>query len=191
MAIIENLLGLSEPAKVLIEKCSDAIGGIFKPSQIIRVAKAEAEAGKITAISKFETGEEIARLEQRALERFANEEMTKQSNMENIVRQAVPVLNQDAKPEQIEKDWLTNFFDKCRLISDKDMQSIWSKILAGEANAPGNFSKRTINFMDSLDKKDALLFTKLCDFNWKLTEGGFHPFIFGLQERIYKKSDYF
>ena len=33
-----------KPATVLIEKKSDSIGGSFKPDQIRRVAKAEAEA---------------------------------------------------------------------------------------------------------------------------------------------------
>jgi hypothetical protein len=39
-----NLSELSKPATVLIEKISDALGGVFKPFQIVRVAKAEAEA---------------------------------------------------------------------------------------------------------------------------------------------------
>ncbi len=38
---IINLGELSKPATVLIEKISDAVGGIFKPYQIIRAAKAE------------------------------------------------------------------------------------------------------------------------------------------------------
>lgn len=38
-----NLGELSKPATVLIEKVSEAIGGVFKPHQIIRVAKADAE----------------------------------------------------------------------------------------------------------------------------------------------------
>ena len=39
---IINLGGLSKPATVLIEKISDAVGGVFKPYQIKRIAKAEA-----------------------------------------------------------------------------------------------------------------------------------------------------
>jgi hypothetical protein len=46
--------GLTKPATVLIEKISDAVGGIFKPYQIIRVAKAEAEAERIRAESQIE-----------------------------------------------------------------------------------------------------------------------------------------
>ncbi len=44
-----NFGGLSKPATVLIEKISAAVGGIFKPYQIVRVAKAEAAAERIRA----------------------------------------------------------------------------------------------------------------------------------------------
>ena len=46
-----NLGELSKPATVLIEKIADAVGGIFKPYQIKRLAKAEAEAELIHAES--------------------------------------------------------------------------------------------------------------------------------------------
>src|SRR5437879_4486635 len=36
-----NIGELSRPATVLVEKISDAVGGIFKPYQIVRVAKDE------------------------------------------------------------------------------------------------------------------------------------------------------
>ncbi len=37
-----NIGELSKPATVLVEKISDAVGGIAKPWQIRRIAKAEA-----------------------------------------------------------------------------------------------------------------------------------------------------
>lgn len=48
-----NLGDLSKPANTLIEKVSSAIGGIFEPWQIKRVAKAEAEAGLIKQRQKL------------------------------------------------------------------------------------------------------------------------------------------
>ncbi|HLL76618.1 MAG TPA: hypothetical protein VK421_15295 [Pyrinomonadaceae bacterium] len=44
---IVNLGDLTKPATVLIEKISDAVGGVFRPYQIKRLAHAEAEAEKI------------------------------------------------------------------------------------------------------------------------------------------------
>jgi len=179
---IINLGHLSKPADTLIKKISEAIEGTCKPWQIKRIAKAESEAEQIKALSKVKT----ATLEQRALRRFMLEETKRQCNIENITAKSISRLNATAKPEKIENDWITNFFDKCRLVSDQQMQDIWSKILAGEANSPGRFSKRTVNFMESLDKQDAQLFTKLCAFNWII--GNIQPIIYDSNEEIYKKN---
>ena len=153
---------LSKPATVLIEKISDAVGGIFKPHQIVRVAKAEAEVEQIRANSQIE----VQDIHRRAMHRFLEEEAKKQKNIEDITQKALPNLKDDAKSENVENDWITNFFDKCRLISDSEMQALWSRVLSGEANSPGSYSKRTVNFLSSLDKEDAELFTQLCKFGW-------------------------
>lgn len=177
-----NFGKLAEPAKVLIEKISDAVGGVFKPYQIKRVAEAEAEARKIEAVSKIE----ITELQQRAFNRFLIEEASKQNNIENITRKALPDIGQVAKPQDIEKDWIVDFFDKSRLISDEEMQDLWAKILAGEANSPGTYTKRTIHLLASLDKNDAILFTKLCSFTWNT--GILMPLIFDHKNDIYLKN---
>ena len=65
-------------------------------------------------------------------------------------------------------------------------QSLWSRILAGEANTPGTYSKRTVNFVSELDKIDADLFTMLCRFSWTI-EDTFEPMVFEHQEEIYNK----
>ena len=63
------------------------------------------------------------------------------------------------------------------------MQILWSNILAGEANTPGRYSKRTINLLGSLDKTDALLFQRLCSFCWG--EKATIPLVYDLKENIY------
>lgn len=178
---IINLGDLSKPATVLIEKISDAIGGVFKPYQIVRVAKAEAEAERIRAESQIQ----ISDLHRRAFHRFLEEEAKKQKNIEDITYQALPELGEKSKPEEVENDWITNFFDKCRIISDSEMQSIWSRVLAGEANSPGSYSKRTVNFLSSLDKTDASLFTNLCVFGWSISD--VVPLIYDVRAEIYNK----
>jgi len=177
-----NLGEISKPATVLIEKVSDALGGYFKPYQIKRVAKAEAEAAIIKAKNQIE----ITSLEQRAVQRFVSEEAKKQENIEAITSKALPGLNEDSDPEDIEDDWIVNFFDKCRLISNEDMQNLWSKVLSGEANSPGRYSKRTVNFLSSLDKSDAELFKNLCGFAWQI--GDIVPIVLNTDNDIYQKK---
>lgn len=181
---MKSLVGigdLGKPATVLIEKISDAVGGIFRPCQVVRLAKAEAEAERIRAESQIA----ITDLHRRAFHRWLDEEAKKQSNMEEITRQALPLLEDKAEPDKIEDDWITNFFDKSRLISDSDMQVLWSKILAGEANSPGRFSKRTVNFLSSLDKSDAKLFTDFCTFCWAIMDS-LVPLVMDVQDDVYQ-----
>lgn len=174
-----NLGEISKPATVLIEKISDAVGGLFKPYQIRRVSKAEADAEIIRAQAQIE----ITDIQRRALTRFIGEEAKKQKNMEDITEKAIPELKESSQPQDLDDDWITNFFDKCRIVSDDQMQTLWAKVLAGEANAPGTYSKRTVNFLESLDKQDAELFTLLCRFVWTIVVQD--PLVFDVQAMTY------
>lgn len=169
-------------AKTLVEKISDGVGGICKPSQIVRVAKAEAKAAKI----RVESDSEVTDLQRRALLRWVEEEAKKQSNIEGITRKALPQVKEDSSPQNVQDDWITNFFDKCRIVSDDDMQNLWSSVLAGEANSPGAFSKRTVNLLADLDKADAELFTSLCSFCWVI-DNDIVPLILDARGEMYTR----
>jgi hypothetical protein len=177
-----NLGKLSKPANTLIKKVSDAVGGIFEPWQITRVAKAEAKADLIKAESEVQ----ITDLQRRAMHRFVEEEAQRQENMESITEKALPNLKEDADPSEMNDDWVTNFFDKSRIVSDDSMQDIWAKVLSGEANSPGSYSKRTVNFLADLDKEDAEMFQNLCSFGWIV--GDFTPLIFDHSDEIYNNK---
>jgi Protein of unknown function (DUF2806) len=180
-----NLGDFSKPANTLIEKISDAVCGLAKPFQIRRVAEAEADADKIRAVSRIE----ITELERRAMSRLFAEEAKKQHNIEAITLKALPDVSPESKPEKMEDDWIANFFDKCRLISDEQMQSLWGRILAGEANSPGKFSKRTVNLVGNLDKSDAALFSTLCSFVFEI--GVPTVLIFDFSHKIYNDAGIF
>jgi hypothetical protein len=60
-----SLEGLTKPATVLIEKISSAIGTLYRPRQIVREARAEAEAEKIKALA----GIEITEIQRRGMVR--------------------------------------------------------------------------------------------------------------------------
>ncbi len=176
-----SLGDIAKPADTLIKKVSKAVGGVFAPYQIKRIAKAEAEV----AIIKAQTEIQITDLHRRAMHRFIEEEAQRQSNIEEITNKALPQLVADSDASKMEDDWVTNFFDKSRIVSDSEMQDLWARVLAGEANAPGTFSKRTVNFLGDLDKADAELFANLCGFGWMI--GNVVPLIFDVQADIYNK----
>ena len=178
-----NLGEISKPATLLIEKISEAVGGIFRPYQIVRIAKAEAEA----AIIKARSDVEISELAQRALQRLAEEEAKKQSNIEAITRTALLTLKDDAKPQDISNDWIANFFDKSRLASDQEMQQVWARLLGEEANAPGSFSRKTVNLVADLEPTDARLFAALCAFMWQFGNQ-LVPVVFEPKDEIYQQN---
>src|SRR5438105_2045776 len=120
------------------------------------------------------------------MHRFLEEEAQRQKNIEEITNKALPQLKEGSDPSAMEDDWVTNFFDKSRIVSDSEMQDLWSRVLAGEANAPGTYSKRTVNFLPDLDKVDAELFSKLCSFGWMI--GNIVPLVFNAQADIYNKQ---
>jgi hypothetical protein len=171
---------LTKPATILIEKIASAVGGLFRPYQVIRIAKAEAEAELIKAESEIQ----VTDLHRRAMRRFVEEEATRQKNMEAITEQAFPLLSENSAPEKISDDWITHFFEKSRLVSEHEMQRLWARVLAGEANLAGAFSRRTISLLGDLDKSDAELFVQLCRFGWQ--SGNSLPLIFELQSKIYE-----
>ena len=174
--------GLTKPATVLIEKVSDAVGALWEPRQIRRVAQAQADAAMTLAKADIEINE----VQRRAAQRFVDEETRKQLNMETILNTAIPDINANAPTEDVEGDWITNFFDKCRSVSDNEMQLLWSRILSGEANAPGSFSRKTVNLVADLDRASAKQFHTLCGFGWQFGNV-FSPLIFDFRDQIYNQ----
>lgn len=177
-----NLGDLSKPATVLVEKVCNAVGVIYEPTRIKRRARAEAEAGKIAALA----GIELQDIERRAIERLVHQEARKQENIESITAQAAAALPESARVESLDEDWVAHFFKQCDTVSDRGMQSLWSRILTGEATSPGSFSKRTVDFVSTIDNKDAALFTQFCQFAWMLGEPC--PLIYELENDVYKKN---
>jgi hypothetical protein len=179
-----NLGELSKPMSDFINKIGHVIGEWWEPHQRVRLAKADAKADLIRAVGDIKV-EAIKELADRAGKRIFYEELRNQDNMESIIDTALLAINEKAKPQDVQDDWIANFFDKCRLISDEEMQALWARILAGEANSPGKFSKKTVNLVANLDKSDAEAFTRLCGFGFWMS-GIFEILVYNLGDDIYK-----
>lgn len=172
---------LSAPATALVNRVSEAIGGIFRPWQIRRVARAEGDARIVAALSDLAVDD----LQRRALDRFLEEQAHHQKNIEAITAGALPQLEPSSSPATVDTDWLSEFFGKARLVSDAEMQSLWSRILAGEANVPGSYSRRTLHIVAQLEKTEAELFTSLCSLSCRL--GITTPLVYDADEALYNR----
>ena len=71
-----NLGELSKPATVLIEKISDAVGTLYEPVHIVKVAEGEVKAAKIKAESEIEITDLQRRAERRRFEEDARHQKT-------------------------------------------------------------------------------------------------------------------
>ncbi len=184
MGSLIDLSNLGKPATALINKISEGVGTVFEPKQIRRLARAKADAAVIAAEGEIR----VQDAHRRALHRWVEEESQRQRNIENITAKALPQLGDSADPQAMDTDWLTNFFDKSRIVTDDEMQNLWSRILAGEATSPGSFSRRTVNCVADIDKPDATLFTMICGFSWHCY-GRAVPLVFDLQANIYDRNN--
>ena len=171
-----NIGDLAEPATALIEKIADATGTLYEPKHIVEVAKAQAEAAKIQAVSEIEIAKsksevaiiqaeseiEITDRQRRAAHRWLAEQDQQQESIENTITKAIPQLNEDADPNAIEDDWIIKFFDKNRLVTDEDVQDLWASILAGEANRAGSYSPKALTTLADMNQKSLSLFSAFC-----------------------------
>ena len=175
----EDILGASRPATKLLEVISNATGVLYEPTRIRRKAKAERDAQLIAA----ETRVEITEIERRGLERLVREEGRKQQNVESIIEKAIPEINNNSNPEDVDPDWFMYFVDNAKKISNEEVQNVWSRILSGEVNSPRSFSKRTLSTLGNLSQNEAKIFESVCRF---FVIGLNHPVIFN-DEEIYTK----
>lgn len=179
-----DLKALTKPAVKLIEAVHSAVGALYEPTRIRRKAKAEADAVVILAKSQMKVRE----IEARASERLQNKELRRQENIENITKKALDSLPQEVSKDPVDDDWVYQFFEHCQDIGNKQMQSLWAKLLAGEVATPGSFSIRTLRLVKEMGKDDAQLFTNFCTFVWQVPNTGLLPVITSIEAAPIAKS---
>lgn len=79
----------------------------------------------------------------------------KYNNIDNIVEIAAKNLIKDPEVSDspVDTDWAVKFFSIAENKSNNDMQTLFGKILSDEVKRPGSYSVRTINLINSIDKK--------------------------------------
>lgn len=161
-----------KPLEKLIEVVSNAIGTLYEPRQLVRIACAEAETERIKAIEGAKTEALLANNEERYAElsaiekRMVAKELKRQNNINNVVAVAAQSLKDDKEvsSEPVNPDWATRFFDIAQDISDETMQDLWGIILAGEVKRPKSYSLRTLDVLRNISHDEAQLFEKVANY---------------------------
>ena len=174
-----------EIAKVLVSPCEklmtmvgNAIGTVYEPRHIRKMADAHAyELSTVGAAMRefadikttYENGsvalftEDFHRLMQRTQNRIALQEITRQQNIESVLDNAYEQLESesDVTNEPVDQDWTCRFFNIIEDISNSEMQELWAHILAGEIKRPGSFSMRTLETIRNMSTEEAEIFQNI------------------------------
>lgn len=153
-----------KPIEKLIETVSQAIGILYEPVRIKKLANAEAyrfekmeEAKSKGLILLADTENELL---SRAQQRLTLQEIDRQINIDTIVQKSIDSLEETASEAPVNPDWRSKFFNKAQDISSEELQEIWAKILANEVTNPGHVSLRSLEVLGSLSKEEASTFAK-------------------------------
>ncbi len=153
-----NLECASKAVIELIDAVRNGLGLIYVPTHLRMMT-----AACLDVSSRFaETDPEARQLFERSMGRYLSQEVRRQKNIEAIANGAIASLPEHANDKPVDTDWIAYFLDQCKEVGDEEMQSIWSRILAGEVSQPGTYSLRTLNFVRTLCKEEAQLFTAYC-----------------------------
>lgn len=179
--LLEVAKALVSPTEKLIASVQGAIGKIYEPRYVKKMADAKAHEILVLGeamrnmcdipiaynkdcleLNTKDTDEFIKRTQSR----MAYQELVKQQNIESVVSQSYDLLNggPDITSEPVDNDWLLRFFNSVQNVSNDEMQKIWAKILAGEIQSPGSFSLRTLECLRNLSQREALSFQKILSF---------------------------
>jgi hypothetical protein len=139
---MDDLAGLGKAAEKFFALLEASVGTLYRPKSIRKEgeAAAEVEAYKVVALAKANAKADLIRLdaqqdlERRAINRLRQQELVKQTNIEAIAEAALDEVGASEINESADKDWLNYFFDGCASVSDSDVQKLWAKVLARQAN---------------------------------------------------------
>lgn len=129
------------------------------------IADAQAEARNSLA-ALDEAGRGVLEIDQDGIkQRIEFQERKRQANITSVVRDAAADLGDKEVPDhEPDPDWTARFFEGVQDVSSEDMRKLWAKILSGEVEEPGRTSLRTLDILKNMTKRDAQVFSEICDF---------------------------
>lgn len=160
--IIEHAPEQSKPAIIEHEdnasaqKSATTAANASSQKQILLLAK------KFSINAAFLPEIKQAPIEDRAFRRKKIDELRKQQNMEAIVLRAIQYCSDENITDRADQDWFSSFITFAEGISNKSMQNLWAKILAGEVSKPGSFSLKTLQTFRTMSITEAKLLAKAC-----------------------------
>lgn len=187
---LNDIIGIKEPIRKLIEVIEKGVGKITEAYFIKQRAKATAQKIEMIAstigekrnlVDSIEYKDENVKItaensiQERALSRINYQKNKEQQNIENITSMAFEQLinEDDVSKESVDEDWIIRFFNMAKDVSNEDIQLIWGKILAGEIKQPKSFSLRTLEVLKNISTAEAKLFEQISHYSIKCHKSSF------------------
>lgn len=159
-----NFQPLADVANNLINKLSTAVGWIATHDTPYRTAVD-------TYIQDIQNSN-YDPLTKAALISKATKTIKEYGNQQDIVRIAIDSMKPQAIPDSVDSDWLAQFMDKARLVSDAEFQILWGNILAEECNSPGSIPRVLLHSMEQMDKSMAEAFLSVASTSFCVYDNG-------------------
>ncbi len=154
---MEITIDANEMGGKLIDKISNAIDVVFDPQGL---KKGQRTFSKIF-FTELANRDDLSIEEKMAMIQEYRFLLFKNKNIYKIIFGAEKYLLDTAMPEKIDDSWIAVFWDKAGVILDEELQEIWSKVLAQEANRPNSISKRLLHNLSLMSLEDARNFENI------------------------------
>lgn len=89
-------------------------------------------------------------------------EFSKSENLSSCLSFARDAAGDDFDASSMDHSWFLRWSDGASEQFDDEMRLIWGKVLSGELDQPGSYSKRTLSILSDMGARDAGLFQRLC-----------------------------
>lgn len=149
-----DLKPLSDLRIALLDKIEKGTGWIFSTE----TAKKQGYKNIIDEISKRE---DINPIDRAVIISQFNKIKKEHKNRAQIIDKAVKLLEKGDNPEKIKDDWLIEFFDLCKNVSDEELQFVWARVLQKECTEDGKSSLRLLRTISDITKNEINMITKI------------------------------
>lgn len=181
LGIGQAVEAVSTSVNKLLGTISSAIGIVYEPTRIKRLADAETYKIKALANAQIEAeslgNTELATRIDEVSRMVVAKELRRQDNIAYIVNEAIKQieLKELVSDEEVDPDWTTRFINIAQDISNEEMKNLWAQILAGEVAKPRTYSLRTLECLKNITKEEAELFVRVSSFVLNID---FSPYIY-------------
>lgn len=124
----------------------------LKKKEFEKVTQELLDSGRMSYVEFYKT-KNFLKIAQQADEMMANQKQSEDAEEDN-----------NKCKNNFSFDWLMRFFDAVGNISNKDLQQLWAKVLAGEIAEPKTCSLRTLDMIRNMSSEEAEIFSHLCKY---------------------------